>query len=239
MKKLAVITGASSGLGAATAKRFSEAGYPLLLVARRLEMLEALDLPACICEKVDVMDSGALEAAIRKAEERYGPTECMVNNAGMMLLGQVDTQEPLEWKKMFEVNVLGLLNGMKAVLCAMKERRSGTIINISSVAGLKTFPNHAVYCGTKYAVTGMTECLREEVAGSNVRVISICPGAAESELISHTTSEKIKAGYDQWRDSIGGPISADDVARSVLFAMEQPQNVCIRQIVLAPTRQEP
>lgn len=238
MKKLAVVTGASSGIGEAIAKRFSEAGYPLLLVARRLEKLEALNLPNCICEKVDVTDREAFESAVKKAEEKFGPVECMINNAGMMLLGQIDSQEPGEWEKMFELNVLALLGGMQIVLAPMKARKSGTIINISSVAGRKVFPNHAAYCGTKFAVSGLSECVREEVADDNVRVISICPGAAESELITHTTSDDIKTGYNEWRSSIGGAIAADDVARTVLYTMEQPQNVCIREIVMAPTRQQ-
>ena len=238
MKKLVVVTGASSGLGEAIARRFSEAGYPLLLVARRLEKLEALNLPDSICEKVDVTDVDAFKAAVKKAEEKYGPVECLVNNAGTMMLGQVDSQDPAEWKKMLDVNVLALLGGMQIVLGGMKERKSGTVINISSIAGRKAFPNHAVYCASKFAVSGLTECVREEVADENVRVISICPGAAESELASHTSSEKIKEDYAAWRESIGGAIAADDVARTVVFAMEQPQNVCVREIVLAPTRQQ-
>ncbi|PRD18107.1 UNVERIFIED_CONTAM: putative oxidoreductase, partial [Trichonephila clavipes] len=129
MKKLVVITGASSGIGEAIAKHFSEAGYPLLLVARRVEKLKALNLQNCICEQVDVTDKEAFSNSIEKAEAQYGPVECLINNAGVMLLGQIDTQESTEWQKMFDVNVLALLNGMQAVLPAMKKRNSGTIIN--------------------------------------------------------------------------------------------------------------
>ncbi len=149
MKSLVVITGASSGIGEAIARRFSEAGHPLLLVARRVERLEALNLPNTLCEKVDVTEAATLVAAIAKAEALYGPADLLVNNAGVMLLGQIDTQEANEWKRMFDVNVLGLLNGMHAVL------------------------------------------------------------------------------------------AADDVARAVLFAYQQPQSVCIREIALAPTKQQP
>ncbi len=111
-----------------------------------------------------------------------------------MLLGLIHDQNPDEWKNMYDVNVLGLLNGMHAVLGSMKERKAGTIINISSVAGRKTFPNHAAYCGSKFAVHAISENVREEVAADNVRVITIAPGAVETELLSHTTSDDIKVG---------------------------------------------
>ncbi|HCG6062844.1 TPA: SDR family oxidoreductase [Vibrio parahaemolyticus] len=239
MKKLVVITGASSGIGEAIARRFSEEGHPLLLVARRVERLEALNLPNTLCEKVDVTDQASLITAIEKAEAQFGPADVLVNNAGVMLLGQIDTQDAAEWKRMFDVNVLGLLNGMHSVLAPMKARNSGTVINISSIAGKKTFPDHAAYCGTKFAVHAISENVREEVAASNVRVTTIAPGAVETELLSHTTSQDIKDGYDAWKVDMGGVLAADDVARTVMFAYQQPQNVCIREIALAPTQQQP
>ncbi|MBE4125492.1 SDR family oxidoreductase [Vibrio parahaemolyticus] len=239
MKKLVVITGASSGIGEAIARRFSEEGHPLLLVARRVERLEALNLPNTLCEKVDVTDQANLITAIEKAEAQFGPADVLVNNAGVMLLGQIDTQDAAEWKRMFDVNVLGLLNGMHSVLAPMKARNSGTVINISSIAGKKTFPDHAAYCGTKFAVHAISENVREEVAASNVRVTTIAPGAVETELLSHTTSQDIKDGYDAWKVDMGGVLAADDVARAVMFAYQQPQNVCIREIALAPTKQQP
>ncbi|KGY10054.1 SDR family oxidoreductase [Vibrio sinaloensis] len=239
MKKLIVITGASSGIGEAIARRLSEAGHPLLLLARRVERLVELNLPNTLCEKVDVTDKTTFEAAIAKAEQQFGPVDGLVNNAGVMLLGQIDSQEANEWKQMFDVNVIGLLNGMQAVLAPMMARNSGTIINISSIAGKKTFPNHAAYCGTKFAVHAISENVREEVAASNVRVTTISPGAVETELLSHTTSQEIKAGYDDWKQEMGGVLAADDIARAVEFAYNQPQNVCVREIALAPTKQQP
>ncbi|MCK8062167.1 SDR family oxidoreductase [Vibrio sp. 1CM7H] len=239
MKKLIVITGASSGIGEAIARHFSEQGHALLLLARRVERLEALNLPNTLCEKVDVTDKASFEAATEKAEALYGPVDALVNNAGVMLLGQIDTQDASEWKRMFDVNVLGLLNGMQSVLAPMKARNSGTIINISSIAGKKTFPDHAAYCGTKFAVHAISENVREEVASSNVRVTTIAPGAVETELLSHTTSQDIKDGYDAWKEDMGGVLAADDIARAVLFAYQQPQGVCVREIALAPTKQQP
>lgn len=236
-KPLVVITGASSGFGAAIAKQLSKLGHPLLLLARRLERLEALNLPNAMCLSVDVTDYDAMLEAVKQAEQAYGPVDAIVNNAGVMLLGDVVDQNPREWKQMLDVNVLGLLNGMQAVLAGMKERNQGSIINISSVAGRKTFPNHAAYCGTKFAVHAISENVREEISPYNVRVITIAPGAAETELLSHTTSDAIKAGYDDWKKDMGGVLSADDIANAVVYAYSQPQNVCVREIVIAATRQ--
>lgn len=237
MKSLIVITGASSGIGAAMAKRFSQAGHALLLVGRRLEKMEALNLPNTMCKQVDVTEPVSLQDAISQAEAVYGPVECLINNAGVMLLGQVDTQDPIEWKKMFDVNVLALLNATQAVLPAMKMRKGGTIINVSSIAGKKSFPNHAAYVGTKFAVSSMSENIREEVADFGVRVMTICPGAVETELLSHTTEQSIIDGYEEWKTSMGGVLAADDIARTAMFMFEQPQAVNIRDVVISATRQ--
>lgn len=236
-KPLIAITGASSGIGAAMAKRFSDAGHPLLLLARRVEKLEALNLPNTLCRAVDVTNPDALQSAIQEAEEIYGPVDLMVNNAGVMLLGQIDTQDPVEWKKMFDVNVIGLLHGVQSVLSDMKARKGGTILNISSIAGRKSFPNHAAYVGTKFAVSAMSENIREEVADDNVRVMTICPGVVGTELIDHTTDEQIKSDYADWRESIGGALEPDDIARTAEFMYGQPQGMNIREVVVGPTRQ--
>ena len=185
------------------------------------------------------MDREAITAAISEAEEKLGPVDCLVNNAGLMQLGLAHEQNPVEWDNMIDVNIKGVLNGIHAVLPAMKARKGGTIINISSVAGIKGFPNHMAYCGTKFAVHGLSETLREEVADDNIRVITIAPGAVETELLGHTTSEEIIAGYESWKDGMGGVIKAGDIANCVSFAYGQPQNVCVRELVVAPTRQQP
>lgn len=238
MKPLVVITGASSGFGAAVARMLSDAGHPLLLLARRLERMEALGLPNTLCREVDVTDRGAFEAAVREAECIYGPVDCLINNAGAMLLGKLDTQERSEWQRMLDLNVLALLDGMQIVIAGMKERQTGTIINISSVAGRKAVLTHPAYCGTKFAVHAISEAVRQDLAPHNVRVIVISPGAAETELLSHTTDETIKNNYTTWKDAMGGAISAEDVARSIVFTYQQPQSVCIRELCLAPTKQD-
>ncbi|MGL4926320.1 MAG: SDR family oxidoreductase [Plesiomonas shigelloides] len=238
-KSLIVITGASSGIGAATARLLSSRGYPLLLLARRVDRLQALNLPNTLCCQVDITDGEAVKAPIAQAEAQFGPVDALINNAGVMLLGNMAEQDPKEWQQMLDVNVSGLLNGIHAVLKGMRERKSGTIINISSIAGRKTFPDHGVYCGTKFAVHAITEGLREEVAMDNVRCITIAPGAVETELLSHTTSDSIKEGYEAWKTEMGGVVKAEQIAEAIRFAYEQPQSLCIREIVLAATRQQP
>lgn len=237
-KPLVAITGASSGIGAAIAQHFSQAGHPVLLMGRRKDRLEALNLEKAIVAVVNVNDRAQTEAAIRAAEARHGPTDCLVNNAGMMLLGEIDTQDPSEWQKMLDVNVTALLNTTQVVLGDMKARKGGTIINISSTAGRKSYPLHTAYCGTKFAVHAISETLRAEVAKDDVRVITVGPGATETELLGHTTSDEIKTGYENWKTEMGGILAADDVARSVLFAYQQPQNVCIRELLITATRQD-
>lgn len=238
-KPLIIVTGASSGIGEAVARLFSAQGHPLLLLARRVERLLALGLPATLCKGVDVTDREALLAAVKEAEAQYGPADAIVNNAGVMLLGDTATQAPEQWERMLDVNVKGLLNGIHTVLGGMIERNHGTVINVGSVAGRKTFPNHVAYVGTKFAVHAISENLREEVAAHNVRVITIAPGAVETELLGHTTDEAIKSGYQDWKAGMGGVVlSADDVANAIRYAYEQPQGVCIREIVLAATRQQ-
>lgn len=238
MKPLVVITGASSGFGAAIAQMLSEAGHPLLLLARRLERMEALNLPHTLCCAVDITDRDTFEAAVREAETAYGPVDCMINNAGAMLLGRIDTQDRSQWKQMLDLNVLALLDGMQIVIAGMKERRTGTIINISSIAGRAAAVTHPAYCGTKFAVHAISEAARQDLCGYNVRVMVISPGAAETELLGHTTDETIKTNYTKWKEAMGGAISAEDVARSIVFAYQQPQNVCIRELCITATRQD-
>merc|ERR1712065_21339 len=216
---LAVVTGASSGIGRATAIALAKRGRPVLLLARRAERLAEV--------QAEIGAEGCMTASVD------------VTNAGVMQLGKLSTQDPSEWRTMFEVNVLGLLNVTRAVLPSMEERGTGTIVNVSSVAGIKAFPDHAAYCGTKFGVHGISETLREEVSGKNVRVCVISPGAVETELLSHTTDDSIKDGYEQWKENIGGAIAADDIASAIDYVVGVPQNVCIRELVIAATRQGP
>ena len=238
-KKLIAITGASSGIGAATAKAFSAAGYPLLLMARRIELMEAMNLPNALCKEVDVLDLEGMKAAISEAEDAHGEVDCMINNAGVMINGKPQSQNPEDWQKMLDVNIRGVLNGIHLVLKNMVERQSGTIINMGSIAGIKTFPDHTVYCGTKFAVHAITENIREEVSGSKVRLINIAPGMVYTELLDHGCEEEARKGWMDYAEQIGGALKPDSIAQSVLFSYQMPQEVCVREIVICPTGQEP
>ncbi len=231
------ITGATSGIGHAIARTFIQKGYRVLLLGRRIDRLASLASDDVLIRQVAATDRVALDAALAEATEAFGPVEAIINNAGRMLLGQIETQGAEEWEEMFDVNALGVLHGMQAVLPSMVERKTGTIINISSIAGKKTFADHAAYVGTKFAVHSMSENVRGEVASHGVRVMTIAPGVVETELLGHTTSDAIKDGYNEWKQSIDGGLDPQIVADTVLFAFEQPQHVNIREIVLAPTKQ--
>lgn len=237
-KPLVVITGASSGIGAATARTFSEAGHPALLIARRSERIEALQLPRVHVAGIDVQDTDAVGDAIREAEESFGPVDLLVNNAGIMPLGEVATQQPDEWSDMLNVNVLALLRTTQLVLPGMKERRHGTIVNVGSVAGRNLYDNHTVYCGTKFAVHAISEGLRKEVAGDRVRVTVIAPGMVETELLNQTSDSAIVDEYQGYKAGVGGAMSAAAIAQLILHTYQLPQDVCIRELVVAPTRQD-
>ena len=237
MKKIIVVTGASSGIGREIAKKFSNNGHPVLLLARRLEKMEELNLPNSLCKSVDVTNLEMVREAIKEAEQKFGKVDCLINCAGMMLLGHPQEQNFDEWNDMIDLNIKGILTGTNIVLKDMIQRNEGTIINISSIAGRKTFDNHAVYCGTKFAVHAITENIRKEVSQSNVRMITISPGVVETPLLSHTTDETIKSDYNEWKKSIEAGLEPEKIASCIEFAYNQPQDICIREIVIAKTKQ--
>lgn len=237
--KLIVITGASSGFGLEMAKEFAKDGYSLLLLARRVEIIVALDLPNTMCRKVDVTNKEEFEKAVREAEAKFGTTDLMINNAGVMLLGDLSIQNPEEWKKMLDVNVMGVMNGMQIVMNDMKAKKCGTIINVSSIAGVQPFGNHAAYCASKFGVTGLTRVVRGELSPFNVRVLSIMPGAVKTELLDHTTDQSIIDGYNEWKEAVGAVnITASDVAKTIKYAYELPQAVSLREIIITDTKQD-
>ena len=238
VKPLVVITGASSGIGEATARAFSREGHPLLLLARRVDRMEALGLPDTMIRGVDVRDRPAIVAAVREAEDRFGPADCLFNNAGIARLGDVTRQDPADWDESIAININGVMNAVHAVMPGMIARGSGTIVNMSSIAGRKTYPDHTVYCGTKYFVHGMSDSLRAHLAPHDVRVIVISPGVIETEVLDHVKDETTLAAYRANKVRIGGGIGADHVADSILFAYRMPQNVLIQEICITPTRQE-
>ena len=216
-KSLVVITGASAGIGAAIARAFSAAGHPLLLLARRVEPMQALNLPDTLCIGVDVTDTAAMKAAVQQAEAKFGPVGCMVNNAGVMLLGQADVQDPTEWQQMLKINVMGVLNGVHAVLAGMKERRSGTIINISSIAGQVALKRQAPYCASKGGVEQLTRALAVDWAEHGVRVNTIGYGFVETDLTRSLLHHPHLGGMVRTRTPLGRPGLLGEVGGAAVF----------------------
>ncbi|ASS58143.1 SDR family oxidoreductase [Rhizobium leguminosarum] len=237
-KPLIAITGASSGIGEATARAFSAAGHPVLLMARRLDRLEALRLPDAVLKQVDVRDRAALTAAVADAESQFGPVDMMFANAGIARLGDIAKQPPEEWDEMIDINTKGVMNSVHAVMNGMIARRHGTLMMMSSIAGRKVYPDHTVYCGTKYFVHAVSESFREYLAPHNVRVIVLSPGIIDTEVLDHVKDETTLANYKANKEAIGGGISADIVAELILNAYNLPQKAIVQEIVITPTRQK-
>lgn len=236
-KPLVAITGASSGIGEAAARAFSAAGHPVLLMARRLERMQALGLPRAVLAKVDVRDRAAIAAAVAGAEAEYGPVDMMFANAGVARLGDIATQPPEDWDEMIDINTKGVLNTVHAVMNGMIARRHGTLMMMSSIAGRKVYPDHTVYCGTKYFVHAISESLRGYLAPFDVRVIVLSPGIIDTEVLDHVKDPKTVAAYKANKAAIGGGISADIVAELMLNAYHLPQRAIVQEIVITPTRQ--
>ncbi|MDQ6437475.1 SDR family oxidoreductase [Mesorhizobium sp. LHD-90] len=237
-KPLIAITGASSGIGEAAARAFSAAGHPVLLMARRLDRLNALGLPNAVVRQVDVRDRAAIAAAVADAEAEHGPVDMMFANAGIARLGDIGRQPPEDWDEMIDINTKGVMNTVHAVMSGMMARRQGTLVMMSSIAGRKTYPDHTVYCGTKFFVHAVSESLREYLAPHDVRVIVVSPGIIDTEVLDGVRDEKTLANYKANKQAIGGGISADVVAKLILDAYELPQRAIVQEIVITPTRQK-
>jgi len=237
-KPLIAVTGASSGIGEATARAFAKAGHPVLLMARRLDRLQALGLPNAVIRQVDVRDRAAIAAAVSEAEAEYGPVDMMFANAGIARLGDISRQPPEEWDEMIDINTKGVLNSVHAVMNGMIARKHGTLVMMSSIAGRKVYPDHTVYCGTKFFVHAISESLREYLAPHDVRVIVLSPGIIDTEVLDHVKDETTVANYRANKAAIGGGISADIVADLILDAYQLPQRAIVQEIVITPTRQK-
>ena len=237
-KPLIAITGASSGIGEATARAFSRAGHPLLLMARRIEKMEGFGLPHAMCRQVDVRERDAIAAAVAAGEAEYGPVDMMFANAGVARLADIARQPPAEWDEMIDINTKGVMNTVKAVMGSMMERRHGTLVIMSSIAGRKVYGDHTVYCGTKYFVHGVSESLREYLSEYNVRVLVMSPGVIETEVLSGVRDVQTLAEYKANKVRMGGGIGADICADLILNAYNLPQNALVQEICLTPTRQK-
>ena len=236
-KPLVAVTGASSGIGEATARAFSAAGHPVLMMARRLERMEAMNLPRSVSRAVDVRDRAAIAAAVAEAEAEFGPVDMMFANAGVARLADIGRQDPAEWDEMIDINAKGVMNTVHAVMAGMMARRRGTLVMMSSIAGRKVYPDHTVYCGTKFFVHAVSESLREYLSAYDVRVIVISPGVIETEVLNAVTDAQTLASYRANKEKMGGGIGADIVADLILNAYALPQNALVQEICITPTRQ--
>jgi NADP-dependent 3-hydroxy acid dehydrogenase YdfG len=237
-KPLVAITGASSGIGEATARAFSAAGHPVLLMARRLDRLNALGLPDAVIRQVDVRDRPAIAKAVADAEAIHGPVDMMFANAGIARLADIGRQPPEEWDEMIDINTKGMMNTVHAVMSGMMERRRGTLVMMSSIAGRKVYPDHTVYCGTKFFVHAISESLREYLSAYDVRVIVVSPGIIDTEVLDGVRDETTLANYKANKQAIGGGIPADVVGKLILDAYDLPQRAIVQEIVITPTRQK-
>ena len=238
--KVVVITGASSGLGAATARHLAAQGARLVLGARRLDRLhvltEELNLPPRAAVRTDVTDREQVKRLVDSTVAAHGRIDVIINNAGLMPHSPLERGKVDDWDRMIDVNVKGVLYGIAAALPHMIRQKSGHIINVSSVAGHKVRPGSAVYAATKVAVRMLSEGLRQEVKPYGIRTTVISPGAVASELTASVTEPDVAAGIRKFYDDYAIP--AESFARMVAFAMSQPEDVDVNEILFRPTAQE-
>lgn len=238
--RVAVITGASSGIGEATALALSRAGAAVALGARRRDRLEALaeklDGPASVHE-VNLTDEGAARGFVEAAEAEHGGLHILVNNAGLMLLGPVSGADVSDWRRMLDINLWALLVCTHAALPLLERSGGGDIVNVSSVAGLRANAGAAVYNMTKFGVHGFSEALRQEALHSGIRVTTVAPGFVETELQGHNRSPVVRRAMENAREKIGEVLKAEDIADGVLYAVTRPPHMCVNEVVVRPTAQ--
>jgi NADP-dependent 3-hydroxy acid dehydrogenase YdfG len=241
--KVVIVTGASSGIGEATAIALTAEGAKVVAVARRSDRLESL------AERIrtqggtlhsitaDVADEAQVRDVVAKTREKFGRIDSLINNAGVMLLGPIDGADTEDWRRMINVNVLGLMYATHAVLPLMKTQKTGHILNVSSVAGRVVAPYGAVYCATKFAVGAFSESLRQQVCKDNIRVTIIEPGVVATELVQHITHAETKNMAEEFYGSMK-TLDSEDIANAIVYALTQPDHVCINELLVRPTAQD-
>ena len=241
--KVVIITGASSGIGYATALSLAKEGAKLVVGARRTDRLESLvkaieeNNGEILAQKLDVTKKSDCDDLVNTAIKKWGKVDVLVNNAGLMPLSFVKNLKVDEWDQMIDVNIKGVLYCTAAVLPHMRETKSGHIINISSVAGRIVFPAGSVYCATKHAVTAFSEGLRQELSvRKNIRVTSIEPGVVQTELTNTITEDSLQAFVDKHKEMEG--LQADDISDAIIFAIDAPNHMNVNEILIRPTAQE-
>jgi len=240
--KVVAITGASSGLGEATARDLSAQGAAVVLGARRADRIKSLadELTRrggkALAVPTDVTHSEQVKKLVDRAVQAHGRIDVMINNAGLMPQSPLERLRIDEWDRMIDVNIKGVLYGIAAALPYMREQKSGHIINVSSVAGHKVRAGGAVYAATKHAVLALSEGLRQEVKPYNIRTTVISPGAVATELPNSISEPDVAEGFQKFYEEFAIP--SDSFARAVAFAISQPEDVDVNEILFRPTRQE-
>ena len=238
--RVAAVTGASSGIGEATALALGAAGAAVALGARREERLETLaeriESPTIVRE-LDVSDEGQARAFVQAAHDGLGRLDILVNNAGVMLLGPVAGADTEEWRRMVSVNLLGLLYCTHAALPLIGQGGGGDVVNVSSVAGRRADAGAAVYNMTKFGVHAFSEALRQEALHADIRVTTVAPGFVETELQGHNENPVVQRAMRKSREEIGQVLEPGDIAAEIVKAVSLPRHVCVNEIVVRPTRQ--
>jgi NADP-dependent 3-hydroxy acid dehydrogenase YdfG len=241
--RVAAVTGASSGIGEATAVALAREGANVALGARRADRLEALverigsDGGRALAIECDVADESQARGFVERTNDELGRLDVLVNNAGVMLLGLVEGADTEDWRRMVDVNLLGLLYCTHAALPIMREGGGGYIVNISSVAGRSANAGSAVYNLTKFGVTAFSEALRQEALHSNIRVSVVEPGFVATELQGHNTNPMVQEATEKMREQIGEVLEAEDIADAIVYAVSRPERVSINEILIRPTGQ--
>lgn len=241
--KVAIITGASSGIGEATAISLAAEGAKVVIAARRGERLEAVSKHITenggqvLSVIADITDEVQVKNLIQKAHAEFGRVDILVNNAGISFPGRIENADPSNWRKMIDINVLALMYTTHTVLPIFKAQKSGHIVNISSVAGRIARAGMAAYNVTKWGVNAFSEALRQEVYQDNIRVTIIEPGLVETEIDQHITDVVAKQEIAARRKAIT-PLQSEDIAAAILYAVTQPQHVNVNEILIRPTQQD-
>lgn len=240
--KVIVITGASSGMGEAAARHLAQKGAKVVMAARRADRIDALASELkqqghkVIAVATDVARLDDVQQLISTAVSTFGRVDVLINNAGVMPLSRLEQLKIDEWNQMIDVNLRGVLHGIAAVLPYMQKQKSGHIINTASVAAHLIFPSSSVYSATKFAVRALTDGLRQEMAAQNIRVTLVSPGAVRTELLEHISDKDVQAANREYVENVGVP--ADTYARMVAFAISEPEDVGVSEIIFRPTAQE-
>ena len=242
-EKVVIITGASSGIGYATALALSKAGAKVAVGARRVDKLVQLENEIkknggdVLSQRLDVTQKADCDAIVEETIKKWGAVDILINNAGLMPLSFVKNLKIDEWDQMVDVNIKGVLYCTASVLPHMREAKSGHIINISSVAGRIVFPAGSVYCATKHAVTAFSEGLRQELSPrNNIRVTTIEPGVVSTELTNTITDESLEKFVEASKKMEA--LKADDIASAIVFAIDAPNHVSVNEVLVRPTTQD-